>query len=39
MPNADEIESIKNTWTTLVPEVMEHDTFFSATGDRQHIYN
>jgi hypothetical protein len=39
MPNADEIESIKNTWHTLVPELTEHDTFFSVIGDRQDIYN
>lgn len=39
MPNADEIQSIKNTWHTLVPEINEHDTFFSQTGDRHTTYN
>lgn len=39
MPNADEIESIKNTWHTLMPEITEHSTFFDSTGDRQEIYN
>ena len=39
MPNQDELTNIKNTWTTLVPEIDEENTFFSTTGDRQEIYN
>ena len=39
IPNQDEITNIKNTWHTLVPEIHEEDTFFSRTGDREHIYN
>ena len=39
MPNQDEMEDIKNTWHTLVPEIREHDTFLSTLGDEQKIYN
>ena len=40
MPDtANEVENIKNTWHTLVPEVNEIDTFFYNTGDEQLIYN
>lgn len=39
MPNQDELENIKNTWHTLVPEFNSGDTFLSTTGDRQEIYN
>lgn len=39
MPNIDEMTDIKHTWHTLVPEIDEDKTFFSTTGDREHIYN
>ena len=39
MPNKDQLESIKNTWLRLVPEIMEHNTSFSTLGERQLIYN
>lgn len=39
MPNQDDLTNIKNTWTTLVPNLDEESTFFSTTGDRQEIYN
>lgn len=39
MPNENELENIKNTWHTLMPELGSYDTFFSTTGDRQEIYN
>lgn len=39
MPNQDEMTNIKNTWHTLVPEIDEEDTFFSTTGDKQHVHN
>ena len=39
MPNQDEMTNIKNTWTTLIPVIDEDKTFFSATGDREEIYN
>lgn len=39
MPNQDEMETIKNTWNKLVPEFLDHSTFYSHTGDRQAVYN
>ena len=39
MPNSDQLESIKNAWLRLVPEIDEHGTFFAKLNDRQIIYN
>jgi hypothetical protein len=40
MPNgADQLETIKNTWHRLSQEFNEHDSFFSAMGQEQLIYN
>ena len=39
MPGVDDMESVKNNWLKLYPEVDDHDLFFSTTGDEQHIYN
>lgn len=39
MPNTDQLESIKNAWLRLVPEIDEHQTFFAKLNDRQIIYN
>ena len=39
MPNIDQLESIKNSWLRLVPELNEHDGFFSTLGQQQRIYN
>lgn len=39
MPSADQLESIKNTWVKLVPEMREHDTFYSTVGQEQIMYN
>ena len=39
MPNQDGMESIKNTWLRLVPEIKAHNEFYSTVGDAQHIYN
>lgn len=39
MPNKDQLESIKNTWLRLVPEINEHSTGFSTLGERQIIYD
>ena len=38
-PGPDEIESIKNTWHKLYPEMNDHDTFFSTSGEEQILYN
>ena len=39
MPNENEIENIKNTWHTLMPEIESYSTYFSTTGDIQKLYN
>lgn len=40
MPNtADEMQSLKNTWLKLYPEVNDHDIFFDTTGEQQIVYN
>jgi hypothetical protein len=39
MPNTDQLESIKNAWLRLVPEIDEHNTFFSNLNNRQIILN
>lgn len=39
MPNVDQLESIKNAWVRLVPEIHEHDTFFTNLNNKQVIYN
>lgn len=39
MPNADKLESIKNAWVRLVPEINEHRSGFSTLGQAQHYYN
>lgn len=39
MPGVDDLESINNIWTKLYPEVNDHGTFFSTSGDEQNLYN
>ena len=39
LPNIDQLESIKNSWNRLVPELHEHATGFSTLGEEQKIYN
>lgn len=39
MPNEDGLEAIKNSWNKLVPELNDHNSFYSHTGERQIIYN
>ena len=38
-PGVDDLESIKNTYNKLYPEMNDHDLFFSTTGDEQNLYN
>ena len=38
LPNNDEMESFKNNWLKIVPEITEHDNFYSTAGERQYIY-
>jgi hypothetical protein len=37
--NTDQMESIKNTWLRLVPEINEHSSFYSSLNQPQTIYN
>lgn len=39
MPNQDQMESIKNTWHKIIPELGDHSNFFSTMGQRQVVYN
>lgn len=39
MPNEDEMRSIKNEWTKLIPDWDADDTFFKHTGSRQLNFN
>lgn len=39
MPNGDKLESIKNAWVRLVPEINEHRSGFSTLGQEQYYYN
>jgi len=39
MPDADQMESIKNSWLRLVPNINEHDSFFSTLGEQEIIWN
>lgn len=38
MPDPDQMESIKNSWLRLVPDIDAHDTFFSTLGERELIH-
>jgi hypothetical protein len=33
MPTVDDLENVKNTWHELYPEMNDHDTFFSTSGE------
>ncbi|HKL12808.1 MAG TPA: hypothetical protein VJ907_04305 [Halanaerobiales bacterium] len=39
MPNQDQMESIKNAWLKLVPEINQHDSFFNTLGQEEKVYN
>jgi len=39
LPSVDQLESLKNKWLEIVPEMFDHSTFFSSSGQRQNIYN
>lgn len=39
MPNSDQLESIKNTWNKLIPEINAHSTFYSTLGEQETVYN
>ena len=39
MPDADQMESVKNTWLRLVPSINEHSNFFSTLGEQEIVWN
>lgn len=39
LPNQDELENIRNTWHTIIPEINSHEEFYNNTGNQQIIYN
>jgi hypothetical protein len=39
MPDGDQLESIKNIWLKLIPDINANRTFFSTTGQQDLIYN
>ena len=39
MPTEDEMISIKNLWHRLVPDYDSDKTFYSTTGQYEHVYN
>lgn len=39
MPDGDQLESIKNIWNKLIPEINANKSFFSTTGQQELYYN
>jgi hypothetical protein len=39
MPDGDQLESIKNVWIRLIPEINANRSFFSTVGQQELIYN
>ena len=39
MPNQDEMETIKNVWVRLVPDMNADSDFYDALSVRENIYN
>jgi hypothetical protein len=39
MPDGDQLESIKNVWNKLIPEINANRTFFSTIGQQELFYN
>jgi len=39
MPSADEMESIKNSWNTIMPNMSSHNSYYSDLSDKQIIYD
>ena len=37
MPNMDQMESIKNVWVRLIPEINAHNTFYSTIGEQEYV--
>lgn len=39
MPDADQMESVKNSWLRLVPNINGHNNFFATIGEQEIIWN
>lgn len=39
MPDGDQLDTIKNVWLKLIPEINANRTFFSTVGQEELIYN
>ena len=39
MPNQDEMETIKNVWNRLVPEMNSDSDFYGSISNMENIYN
>lgn len=39
MPNVDQLESIKNTWVRLIPNINANKTYYANIGQQEVIYN
>lgn len=39
MPDRDEMQSIKNTWIKLIPDLNAHRNFYNTMGQEEIIYN
>jgi hypothetical protein len=39
MPNADQLETIKNVWIRLIPEINSNLNFHSMVGEQEFVYN
>jgi hypothetical protein len=39
MPNTDQLETIKNIWIRLIPEINSNRNFHSMIGEQEFIYN
>jgi len=39
MPNGDQLETIKNVWIRLIPEINADKSFYSTIGEQEFIYN
>jgi len=39
MPDPDQMESVKNSWLRLIPNINQHSEFYSTVGEQEIMYN
>lgn len=39
MPDPDQMESVKNSWLRLIPNLDQHGEFYSTVGERELVWN